>query len=45
MRRLSGGYHFLLTYERRLPDALFLGLQNVGKFEIAVKSEAIVDAR
>ena len=45
MRRLSGGYHFLLTYERRLPDALFLGLQNVGNFEIAVKSEAIVDAR
>ena len=45
MRRLSGDYHFLLTYERRLPDALFLGHQNVGNFEIAVMSEAIVDAR
>ena len=45
MRRLSGGYHFLLTYERRLPDALFLGSKKLPLSEDIVKSEAIVDAR
>lgn len=36
---------FFLTYERRLPDALFLGSKKLPLSEDIVKSEAIVDAR
>ena len=40
--RVLGGS---LTYERRLPDALFLGSKKLPLSNDIVKDEAIVDAR
>ena len=43
--RVLGGLSRFFDIRKAFTDALFLGLQNVGNFEFAVKSEAIVDAR
>lgn len=39
-RVLGGSF----TYERRLLTFYFLALRNLGNFEFAVRSEAVVDA-
>ena len=40
----SPGIGWFVTYERRLPTLYFLANRNLGTFEFATKSEAIVDA-
>lgn len=41
---LTPGIGWFVLHTKGVYCALFLGLQNVGNFEFAVKSEAIVDA-
>ena len=43
-RRIDTGCRAVRYIRKALPNALFLGFQNVGNFEITVKNEAIVDS-
>lgn len=43
-RRMNAGHWEVRIHTKGVYCALFLGLQNVGNFEFAVKCEAIVDA-